>query len=107
MEVPWDLVTTAIALGLALLLTITTAIRSGGFQLRAKAAKDALYEDKDGAATEESQNAYSVRIQKIVSTLIAVAGFGVALACAVRGTLAGTNVITWWLHFGLLVGLSW
>ena len=108
MVVPWDLVATAIAFAIAVILTSTSAwrtIRQARSDIAEDTATPRLYEDKDGVATEKSQAAYSVKIQNALATLFAVAGFGISLAVAVRGTLAGTNVITWWLHFGVWV--SW
>ena len=106
MVVPWDLVVHSIAFAVVLLLAITSglaAIRSKRSDISKIARGSALYEDEDGIATEESQQKYSVRIQNILATGIVGTGFGVSLASAIRATAAGTNVITWWLQFGLWV----
>jgi hypothetical protein len=109
MIAPWDLIANAIALAIVVIFTSASAWRSTQ-QTRSDIPEDAqgpqLYKDKDGVATEQSQAAYSVKIQNGLATLFAVAGFGASLAAAVCGTLTGTNVITWWLHFGLWVSSS-
>lgn len=109
MVVPWDLVVHSIALAVVAVLVIISAsriIRLSRSDISKNGQSSELYEDEDGVATEESQKAYSVRIQNILATAIAVAGLGVSLAGAIRATLAGTNVITWWFHFAIWVSFS-
>ncbi|KAF2437095.1 putative ABC bile acid transporter, partial [Tothia fuscella] len=64
-----------------------------------------LYQDKDGKATPETQKAYSTRWQNIFATVLAVLGFGVALANAVIVTVkdAETSEVDGWVQFGLWV----
>ncbi|KAF2402739.1 P-loop containing nucleoside triphosphate hydrolase protein [Trichodelitschia bisporula] len=52
-----------------------------------------LYQDKDGIASEESQRAFSVKVQNVLGSLIVLLGFGIAVA----GVLYETAVRR---HFG-------
>jgi hypothetical protein len=106
MTVPWDLVIQAITFVVVVLLAITSAIRSFRLSRSAKGEgkhSTQLYEDEDGAASPESQAAYTTKVQNVLATIIAIGGLGVSLANAIQATKAGTNVVTFWLHFGLWV----
>jgi hypothetical protein len=63
--------------------------------------KDGLYEDKDGRATEETQKAYSVKLQNGFATAFAAVGFGIGLANAVVVTVKDgeSSSIDGWLQF--------
>ena len=50
-------------------------------------SKPAIYEDEDGAASEESMAAYTVTYPKILLSIFAVLGFASAISLAVLGTL--------------------
>jgi hypothetical protein len=52
-----------------------------------KAGAVDLYEDSDGKASEHSQKAYSVKLQKVFLGLLAAAGFTVTLVRAVFTTI--------------------
>ena len=72
-----------------------------------KAAETSRYEDKDGVASVDSQKAFSVKIQNIVLTLLATAGFLVALAQAVFATFYHWKAFTeTWIDFTVWVGLN-
>jgi hypothetical protein len=105
MAKPWACVLHSIALAIIALLTTTSIVRVLRHRQSLTASKKQTqrYEDKDGVATEESQKAYSVKVQNILATLISVIGLGVSLAGAVRATLTGTNLISGWLHASLWV----
>ena len=106
MIVPWDLVVYSIALALVAPLATISGVRNLRLStLQANKSDQAfhLYEDEDGVATEESQRAYSVKVQNVLASTIAIVGFGVSLAGTIRATVAGSNVISWWLHCSLWV----
>ena len=65
------------AFALAAVLTIASAFFARAAP-REKSPK-ALYEDKDGAATEETQKQFSTRTQTIIATFCAFAGFAISL----------------------------
>ncbi|KIW07421.1 uncharacterized protein PV09_02262 [Verruconis gallopava] len=105
MDVPWPLFLHSIALAIVLFLFGPSlwrfvSLRRSGLS---KKLSDYQYHDKDGIATEETQNAYSIKLQNVLATFLSLAGFGLSLAAAVRGTVADENLISVWLHFGLWV----
>lgn len=110
MVASWALVLHCVAAAVIGLLTIGSTVQT---ILRIvskpkKVEEGALYEDKDGTATRESQDAYSIKLQNVLATLITVAGFGVALAGAVRATVEGKSG-SWvdeWVQLGLWVCVS-
>lgn len=78
----------AISAAVLLLTIIATALFSRSFWSKnIKNVKPELYEDEDGAATPESQKAYSTKVQNVLATIVTSAGLGVAVANAVLGTL--------------------
>lgn len=78
----------AITAAVLLLTIIATALFSRSFWSKnIKNVKSELYEDEDGAATPESQKAYSIKVQNVLATIVTSAGLGVAVANAVLGTL--------------------
>lgn len=81
-----SLASAAPSLLLVALLT-TPALNGVLSHFREPKSKPAIYEDKDGVASEESMAAYSVTYPKIFLSIFSVIGFGTALALAVLGTL--------------------
>ena len=78
----------AVTATILLLTVIATALFSRSFWSKnIKDTKSELYEDADGAATPESQKAYSTKVQNVLATIITSAGLAVAIANAVIGTL--------------------
>ncbi|KAK6333028.1 hypothetical protein TWF718_010852 [Orbilia javanica] len=57
-----------------------------------------LYEDEDGAVTEESEKDYSVRLQKALVLLAAAAGTGCSYAASLRSMIHQdfSFIIGWW-----------
>lgn len=106
MAVPWDLVILTTTLAVAALLVIISAIRYFRLSRSTKGEvkqNTKLYEDEDGGASPESQAVYTTKVQNVLATIIANGGLGVSLALAIQATMAGTNVVTFWLHFSLWV----
>lgn len=74
-------------------------------------AIDALYEDEDGKASEDSQAAFSDFIQRLVLIVASACGLALATVFAVvtlthRGTSNNTHlVVQQWLQFGSWVWL--
>lgn len=66
----------------------------------------ALYEDEDGAATEESQKEYSVIVQRYLILTGAVIGLLLSIAASVLSTVhpGGMLFLENWLAFGSWVG---
>jgi hypothetical protein len=65
----------------------------------------ALYQDEDGEASEDTQKAYTVRLQNFLLVPTSVAGFSIALAEAVIGQLHSWSVLqVIWMDFALWVG---
>lgn len=65
----------------------------------------AQYEDEDGTATEESTRSFSTIAPRIMTLLLAIAGFSVSLASAVLETISfgKLDYIRRWLGFALWV----
>ncbi|EPS42193.1 hypothetical protein H072_3924 [Dactylellina haptotyla CBS 200.50] len=59
-----------------------------------------LYEDEDGAATEETEKEYSVRLQKIIVFLAAAAGTGCSYSSSLRSMMHEdfSFIIGWWVY---------
>jgi hypothetical protein len=71
---------------------------------RSASFKSGLYEDKDGAATAESQESYSVKLQNIFATIFTTAGFAISLTNAVLATQnEEASTVDGWLQFSLWV----
>lgn len=68
-------------------ILLFTIIATASFSSWSKNIKKELYEDEDGIATPESQQAYSIKPQNVLATIVTSAGLGVAIANAVLGTL--------------------
>lgn len=68
-------------------ILLFTIIATASFSSWSKNIKKELYEDEDGVATPESQQAYSIKAQNVLATIVTSAGLGVAIANAVLGTL--------------------
>lgn len=81
-----SLIAAAVPLVLTTLLTIP-ALVSGVSHICQPKSKQAVYEDKDGEATEETMAAYSTTYPKIFLSTFTVLGFGTAVALAVLSTL--------------------
>lgn len=77
----------AVTSAILLLTVIATAFFSRSFSKNVKDVNSVLYEDKDGAATPESQKAYSTKVQNVLATIVTIAGLAVAIANAVLATL--------------------
>ena len=74
------------------LSSITPIVRLIKRPYRVKSANEnAIYEDKDGAATEESMARYTVKTQFIVIYTVAVLGLIESLALAVFATVRKEN----------------
>jgi hypothetical protein len=72
---------------------------------RPTADQSKIYEDEDGKATEESQKAYSVRIQKFLLVAVTGAGFSVALVESILAVLHSWELSnTPWIDFAIWVG---
>lgn len=86
------------------------SLGSAGFVIRSrsqdpKSSEASKYEDKDGVASEDSQKAYSVKLQNVVLTLLTAAGFLVALAQAVLATIFHWIAVTeTWIDLTVWVG---
>jgi hypothetical protein len=91
----------------ALILSITlgaTTYNAFSSPSRSESSKTGLYEDKDGVATEETQKAYSVKLQNIFATIFTTAGFAVSLTNAVLATQnEEASTTDGWLQFSLWV----
>ena len=83
----------AIAIAALVLVALLTIPAGTGFYQRLIATKKQdleftdKYEDADGVATEESEAAFTTRIQRIFSLLTALVGFAVSLVSAILATL--------------------
>ena len=105
-----DILLLAYILGLAVAALFTLSSAFLGRQGHAAAPRSkALYEDEDGAATVETQKAFSTRLQTFVSSFCATAGFGLALTSAILNHNSdGVNrspqrPTASWVFFGLWV----
>ena len=78
-----SLASAAVSLLLIALLTIVGVVS----HFREPKSKPALYEDKDGVASEESMAAYRAKYPKILLSIFTVLGFATAVCLAVLGTL--------------------
>jgi hypothetical protein len=59
-----------------------------------------IYKDKDGVATLESQQKYSVRIQNILLLPLLLAGLALGLSVAILGTLhSWSSLAILWIGF--------
>lgn len=104
-----SLVTAIVGLAVASLITLLT-VRSSSSAIsqrgkgynRINLNDEGLYEDEDGTATEDSQDAYSVRRPKILTTICAVVAVLASLISIVWTTLkpAKSPVLPSWLMFG-------
>jgi len=107
MEASWAFVLHCAAAAIVFLLTLGSTVQTILRIIRKpeRVPQDKLYEDEDGVASEESQKAYSIKLQNILATFITVAGFGVSLAGAIRATVEVTNeqFVNEWLQLSLWV----
>jgi len=103
---------TILGLEVAVLIVVVILL---GFSLRASLqsrssrpkTEQKLYQDEDGTATEETQKAYSVRIQNILLIIISVAGFSASFVEAIFGTVQAWSFLTTiWVDFAVWVGLD-
>ncbi|TLD18804.1 1-phosphatidylinositol 3-phosphate 5-kinase [Venturia nashicola] len=69
-------------------VSLLTIVATASFSTWSRNIKKDLYEDEDGVATPESQQAYSTRVQNLLATTITSAGLGVAIANAVLASLS-------------------
>lgn len=76
----------AAALSLVALLTLPSVIGVLS-HFREPKSKPALYEDKDGVASEKSMADYKATYPKILLSISTVLGFAAAVSLAVLGTL--------------------
>ena len=79
---------TASVVGLVLVsfLTLPSIVRSIS-HLRASKSENAIYEDKDGIATEKSMREFSAKTPKILISLFSVAGLLASIALAILDTI--------------------
>jgi hypothetical protein len=78
----------SVTAAILLLTVIATAFFSKSFWSKnVKNVKSELYEDEDGVATPESQQAYSTKMQNVLATIVTSAGLAISIANAVLGTL--------------------
>lgn len=108
--------TTSLAISISCLAVVAALSIPALYQYleRVRARKDQyselsdLYEDEDGAATEESQEAYSDFIQRVTLVLISAVASVDALITAIL-TSAHSDIslaIEQWLQFATWVSLS-
>lgn len=66
-----------------------------------------LYEDEDGAATEETQNAFSDKLPRVMVAVTTGLGLLISLALAVFGAVRphGSLSVEAWISFGAWVRL--
>ena len=81
-----SLASAAVSLLLIVFLTIP-ALFGAVLHFREPKSKPALYEDKDGVASEESMAAYTAKYPKILLSIFTVVGFATAVCLAVLGTV--------------------
>lgn len=81
-----SLVAGAASLSVVALLTVPSVIAVVS-HFREPKSKPALYEDKDGVASEESVAEYTAKYPKILLSLFTVLGFATAACLAVLSTL--------------------
>lgn len=101
-----DLLVAIIAFSLSAFLTIISAII---FRASPKRGEKETYEDRDGAATQESRNKYSTRIQNVLLAFISVSGFAVSLAAALISKTPPQRAPEFfesWLYVGAWVFLA-
>lgn len=72
---------------LVLLLTFPSIFGIASHFWAPKTKSDAVYEDKDGVATKESEAAYSAKIPKTLLSIFSVSGLAISIVLAVLGTL--------------------
>jgi hypothetical protein len=84
-----SLASAAAGLVLTALLTIPALIGVLS-HFREPKRKPAIYEDEDGAASEESMAAYTAKVPKILLSIFTIVGFATAVSVAVLGTLDRT-----------------
>jgi hypothetical protein len=89
------LVVLAIFLGISLWFSLTNKL---------KYDRSKIYEDKDGVATAESQQKYSVGLYNVLLLVVLVAGVGLGLTVAILGTIhswSSLNIL--WMEFSAWV----
>lgn len=107
-----SLIVGAVGLGLVGLSSIPALLRIYARNFRPKGSGydeiHEVYEDADGAATEESQNAYSVAVQRYLILTSAVIGLVLATAEAVLSTVHPDGILFFenWFAFGSWVGYT-
>lgn len=98
----------AAAASLLLTAILTTPALIGVLShFRESKSKQEIYEDEDGAASEESMAAYTATYPKIFLSIFAVLGFATAISLAVLSTLDVTldhMFLENWLTAGQWVG---
>ncbi len=98
-----SVVTGLTALILVFFLTIPSVVKLFKSYSRGKYARiDALYEDEDGSATEESQTEYSATLPKYIALLSSMIGFIASTISAAFTTIHPTRnlYVENWLLFG-------
>jgi hypothetical protein len=66
--------------------------------------RNKIYEDKDGSATLDSQQNYSVGVQNVLLLIVLLAGTALGLTEAILGTIhAWSSLLNLWLGFSAWV----
>ena len=84
-----------VSLSSTVFVIVIVAHACGEFQLSAKKEAQKLYEDQDGAATEESQKEYSkiIRVTKFCLLATWVTGLVISLSAAILNTLGAKHLL--------------
>ena len=87
-------------------LTISRHVRARRDRIDDHLNPDGLYEDKDGLASEESQQGYSTFIQRVLVLVGNITGFSLSIAVSVVGTTQSKGLLQTesWLTLGCWVG---
>lgn len=95
--------------------TIFTTLATSNTKRGKSSTAEKIYEDEDGAATPESQVAFSQKWAKLSITILTIAVFSINVALAVISTLESktldedikSTMVVVWTSVGIWVSIAW